>query len=188
MKLLLASLTLAMLIFTGCSQKNPDVDMTVKDGKSTEVNADKKADDLSGMDSTNGTSSDMNKDAAANVVADAIAALESDVNKIYFDFDKYDIRSDMEGQIKSNARLLNSMKAKDFSIKIEGNSDEWGTDEYNYALALKRAKSVKESLATYGVDSSRIMIVSFGESNPACKESNKACWDKNRRAEFKLLP
>jgi peptidoglycan-associated lipoprotein len=63
-----------------------------------------------------------------------------------------------------------------------------GTDEYNYALALKRAKSVKESLATYGVDSSRIMIVSFGESNPACKESNKACWDKNRRAEFKLLP
>ncbi len=130
----------------------------------------------------------MDKDAAANAVADAIAALENDVNKIYFDFDKYDIRPDMEGQVKANARLLNSMKAQDFSIKVEGNSDEWGTDEYNYALALKRAKSVKESLVSFGVDSSRIMIVSFGESNPACKESNKACWDENRRAEFKLLP
>lgn len=188
MKLLLASLTLAMLIFTGCSQKNPDVDMTGKDSKSTEVSADKKADDLSGMDSTNSTSTDMNKEMAANEVAKAIAALENDVNKIYFDFDKYDIRPDMEAKIKSNARLLNTLKAKDFSIKVEGNCDEWGTDEYNYALGLKRAKSVKESLISFGVDSSRIMIVSFGESNPECKDSNKACWDKNRRAEFKLLP
>jgi|LGVF01.2.fsa_nt_gb peptidoglycan-associated lipoprotein len=186
MKLLLASLTLAMLIFTGCSQKNPNVDMTGKDGKSTEVSADKKADDLSGMDSTDTTSTDVVID--ENAVAKAIAALETDVNKIYFDFDKYELRSDMEAKVKSNARLLNAMNAKDFSIKVEGNCDEWGTDEYNYALGLKRAKSVKASLASYGIDEQRIMIVSFGESNPECKESNKSCWDKNRRAEFKLLP
>ena len=188
MKLVLASLTLAMLIFTGCSQKNPDVDMTGKGNKSTEVNADKRADDLSGMDSTNSTSSDMDNKTVANEVAKAIVALENDINKIYFDFDKYDIRPDMEVKIKSNAKLLNAIDTKDFSIKIEGNCDEWGTDEYNYALGLKRAKSVKESLISFGVDTSRIMIVSFGESNPECKGSNKSCWDKNRRAEFKLLP
>ncbi len=192
MKLLLASLTLAMLIFTGCSQKNPDVDMTGKDGtsmeKKTEVNADKKADDLSGMDANNGTSTGMDKNDAATAIAEAIAALENDVNKIYFDFDKYDIRPDMQIAIRSNARLLNSTKARDFSIKVEGNCDEWGTDEYNYALGLKRAKSVKEALVSFGVSPDRIMIVSFGESNPECTDSNKACWDKNRRAEFKLLP
>jgi len=198
MKLLLVSLTLAMLIFTGCSQKNPDVDMTGKDGngKGTEVNANIKADNLSGMDATNGSSTEMDTkasvdtsvDTSANEIAEAIATLENSVNKIYFDFDKYYIRPDMEAQIKSNARLLNAMNAKDFSIKIEGNCDEWGTDEYNYALGLKRAKSVKESLISFGVDAKRIMIVSFGESNPACKESNKDCWNKNRRAEFKLLP
>ncbi len=192
MKLLLASLTLAMLIFTGCSQKNPDVDMTGKDGtsmeKKKEVNADKKADDLSGMDANNGTSTGMDKNAAASAIAEAIAALEKDVNKIYFDFDKYDIRPDMEIEIRSNARLLNATNARDFSIKVEGNCDEWGTDEYNYALGLKRAKSVKEALVSFGVSPERIMIVSFGESNPECTDSNKACWDKNRRAEFKLLP
>lgn len=192
MKLLLASLTLAMLIFTGCSQKNPDVDMTGKDGtsmeKKTEVNADKKADDLSGMDANNGTSTGMDNNDAATAIAEAIAALENDVNKIYFDFDKYDIRPDMQIAIRSNARLLNSTKARDFSIKVEGNCDEWGTDEYNYALGLKRAKSVKEALVSFGVSPDRIMIVSFGESNPECTDSNKACWDKNRRAEFKLLP
>jgi len=194
MKLLIASLTLAMLIFTGCSQKNPDVDMTAKDGKSTEVAkdiaTDKKADNLTGIDSANGTSTEVTKDIAAdaNAIAEAIAALENDINKIYFDFDKYNIREDMESKIRSNARLLNSMNARDFSIKIEGNSDEWGTDEYNYALALKRAKSVKSALVSEGVDAQRIMLVSYGESNPAVNESNKAAWDLNRRAEFKLLP
>jgi peptidoglycan-associated lipoprotein len=183
-----------MLIFTGCSQKNPDVDMTGKDGKSTEVakdmSADKKADNLTGMDALDGTSTDVAKDMAtdADAIAATIAALESSINKIYFDFDKFNIRADMESKIKSNARLLNSMNARDFSIKIEGNSDEWGTDEYNYALALKRAKSVKNAIVSYGVDESRIILVSFGESNPAVNESNRAAWALNRRVEFKLLP
>jgi len=195
MKLLLTSLTLAMLVFTGCSQKNPDVDMTSKDVKSkdTQMNADKKANDLSGMDANNATNNSMNQNNMntednANKISQMIASLENSTNKIYFDFDKYNIREDMESEVKSNARLLNSMNARDFSIKIEGNSDEWGTDEYNYALGLKRAKSVKESLASYGVSKDRVMIVSFGESNPTCTDSNKACWAENRRAEFKLLP
>lgn len=184
-KILLASLTIAMLVLSGCSQKNPEVDMT--DTKSsTEVNtADTKADNLSGMDANNMNS--VSTDAATSVEK-AILALESKVNKIYFDFDKYDVRPDMLAKIEANAALLNAVDSKNFSIKVEGNCDEWGTDEYNYALGLKRAKSVKEALATFGVSSDRIMIVSYGESNPTCKESNKACWDENRRAEFKLLP
>ena len=142
------------------------------------------------MDALDGTSTDVAKDMAtdADAIAATIAALESSINKIYFDFDKFNIRADMEPKIKSNARLLNSMNARDFSIKIEGNSDEWGTDEYNYALALKRAKSVKNAIVSYGVDESRIILVSFGESNPAVNESNRAAWALNRRVEFKLLP
>ncbi len=191
MKLLIASLTLAVAVFTGCSQKNPNVDMTSSNGAMTgsQMQADKRADDLSGMDMSSSTS--MQNDSAVDsqdAIAKAIAALEDSVNKIYFNFDKYDIRPDMQSKIKSNARLLNEMNSKDFSIKVEGNCDEWGTDEYNYALGLKRAKSTKDSLISYGVNESRIMIVSFGESNPECKNSDKACWDKNRRAEFKILP
>jgi peptidoglycan-associated lipoprotein len=184
-KLLLASLTIAMLVLSGCSQKNPEVDMTEKKADTEMKAADKKADDISGMDSNKMDTAE--KD-AANAVEKAIAALESQVNKVYFDFDKYDIRADMKANVVANAAILNSMDAKSFSIKVEGNCDEWGTDEYNYALGLKRAKSVKEELATLGVASERVMIVSYGESNPTCTEKNKACWDKNRRAEFKLLP
>lgn len=184
-KLLLASTVLAMLLFTGCSQKNPDVDMSGKDGSSSSQVADKKANDISGMDSNN---MDSNAKNAQNAVEQAIAMLEGKVQTVYFDFDKYDIRSDMQPVVQTNADVLSSNEAKDFSIKVEGNCDEWGTDEYNYALGLKRAKSVKDAIVSMGVSADRVMVVSFGESNPTCKESNKSCWDKNRRAEFKLLP
>jgi len=73
------------------------------------------------------------------------------------------------------------------TIKIEGNSDEWGTDEYNYALGLKRAKAVKDSLVMDGIAAQGISVVSFGESNPVCSEKNSACWQKNRRSEHKLV-
>jgi peptidoglycan-associated lipoprotein len=183
-RLLLASLMMAMLILSGCSQKNPEVDMT-NSSKSGVQTADKKAEDLSGVDANNVDSS---AGATKSEVEKAIAMLESKVNKIYFDFDKYNIRADMKPVVEANAALLNSDEAKNFSIKVEGNCDEWGTDEYNYALGLKRAKSVKEALVALGVDEGRIMIVSYGESNPVCSEKSKSCWDKNRRAEFKLLP
>ena len=187
-KLMLASLTLAMLIFSGCSQKNPEVDATMGNKAKNEMStADKKADDISGMDSNKMNTDGMKKD-VVNDVEKIIAALEANINIIYFDFDKYDIRAGMNSKVAENANILNAMDAKNFSVKVEGNSDEWGTDEYNYALGLKRAKSVKEALVSYGVSKDRIMMVSYGESNPACKDSNKACWDKNRRAEFKLLP
>lgn len=184
-KMLLLGLTVAALVFSGCSQKNPEVDMTKKDYTDVST-ADKKASDISGMDKNNMDSNAMQKQTPDT--ASVIAIMEGKVNKIYFDFDKYNIREDMKAKIEMNAGLLNTDEAKSFSVKVEGNADEWGTDEYNYALGLKRAKSVKDSLGAQGISTDRIMLVSYGESNPACKESNKACWDQNRRVEFKLLP
>lgn len=180
-KIALTGLAIAMLVFSGCSQKNPEVDMN-KDSSSVST-ADKKASDISGMDANN-----MDAKGVESTVASTIAALEAKTNAVFFDFDKYNVRADMQPVVDTNAQLFNAEDAKAFSIKVEGNCDEWGTDEYNYALGLKRAKSVKDGLIAQGVASERVMIVSYGESNPTCKESNKACWDKNRRADFKLLP
>jgi len=73
-------------------------------------------------------------------------------------------------------------------IKLEGNCDEWGTDEYNYALGLKRAKTAKDALVADGVDAQKIIMVSFGESNPICTQKNTTCWKMNRRVDYRLLP
>jgi peptidoglycan-associated lipoprotein len=181
--LVVASLTVLMLVFTGCSQKSPQVDMT-ESTSTAPSSVDSKVDDISGMDATKVDSAT----SEAERVAQLIAEMEANARKVFFDFDKYEIRSDMQPVIEANAALFKGVEASGLSIKIEGNCDEWGTDEYNYALGLKRAKSVKDALVAQGVPSDRIMVVSFGESNPACNESNKECWSENRRAEFKLLP
>jgi peptidoglycan-associated lipoprotein len=85
--------------------------------------------------------------------------------------------------MNTNTKLAMSTSSQ---IKIEGNCDEFGTDEYNYALGLKRAKAVKDSLAAQGVSTGKTVIVSFGESSPVCTEPNDTCYDRNRRVDIRL--
>jgi len=185
-KMVLASIGVAVLLFTGCSQKNPNVDMTTKNQK-MEKTSNMNQNASSTMDANN-----MDADTMARQKADATKMLISDLEKnlksVYFDFDKYNIKPTMQPVVQDDSGLLNSDKAQNLSIKIEGNCDEWGTDEYNYALGLKRAKAVKNELSTQGIDANRMMIISYGKSNPVCNDHTKACWSQNRRADLKLLP
>lgn len=103
---------------------------------------------------------------------------------IYFDFDKFDIRADMIANINEAALI---MKNNNYRIRIGGNTDEWGTDEYNYALGLRRSNSVKNALVAKGVQANRILSVSYGESRPSCTDGNPQCWAQNRRATFEIL-
>jgi peptidoglycan-associated lipoprotein len=116
-----------------------------------------------------------------------MSGLESQMESVNFDFDKFNIRPDMEDRIKNNAGLANGA-ALSYMIKLEGNCDEWGSDEYNFALGLRRANATKSALLNEGVEEKRITMVSYGESNPICSDKTKNCWAKNRRVDFKLLP
>jgi len=180
----------ALFIFSGCSQKEPEVDMT----KTTAVPVESSGEMLE-TSADNGVNSVVGSEEVSDITAlpedtrkSKIKSLEAKAQKIYFDFDKYNIRPDQQENLDADAELFKSDIAKDLTIKIEGNCDEWGTDEYNYALGLKRAKSVRDALSVKGIDISRMVMVSYGESNPVCTEHTKECWAKNRRVEFELLP
>jgi len=103
---------------------------------------------------------------------------------LYFDFDSYGISDTMSATVEKNAKVAKGHGAN--KIKIEGNCDEFGTDEYNYALGLKRAKAVKDALVMQGVPASRLKLVSYGESNPACSAQTDACYAQNRRVDLRL--
>jgi len=186
--LLYASTLTAMLVFTGCGGTEPTVD----DGSANANNQTEEInivdeDSAAGQDS--GISSSTDLDAGATT----LEAIEAKISPIYFGFDKYKLTDEDIDTLRQNVELVkNDTEAADladkYSLKLEGNCDEWGSDEYNFALGLKRAQAVKAELINDGVAAEKITTVSYGSSNPVCTEKTQECWSKNRRVDFKLLP
>jgi len=69
-------------------------------------------------------------------------------------------------------------------VLIEGHADERGTNEYNLALAERRAEVTRDYLVDLGIDRTRITIVSKGKEQPFCRDQNEGCWHQNRRGHF----
>ncbi|MBI1909609.1 MAG: peptidoglycan-associated lipoprotein Pal [Deltaproteobacteria bacterium] len=112
----------------------------------------------------------------------AAAAAKAELQRIHFDYDKSDIKSESRGTLEGNANWLKKNKGSD--VVIEGHCDERGSDEYNIALGHRRANSAKNYLVSLGVEAKRMTSKSYGEEKPLEKCSNESCWSKNRRAEF----
>lgn len=110
--------------------------------------------------------------------------IKSIFQPIYFDFDKYNIKTSEYGKLKAIAEYLKNNPA--VSILIEGHCDERGTDEYNLVLGEKRALSTRNFLVALGISPKRLYTISYGESRPADPGHNEEAWAKNRRAEFKI--
>lgn len=100
-------------------------------------------------------------------------------DRVFFDFDRYDVRPDGMATLQRQAQFLNSHP--ELMVRIEGHCDERGTREYNLALGDRRANSVREALVGMGVDRSRLSTISYGKDKPECPDSSEACWAKNRR-------
>lgn len=107
------------------------------------------------------------------------------VATIYFDYDKADIRSDARDILSSNGRSLTEHPTA--TIRIEGNCDERGTEQYNLALGERRANAARDYLVNYGINASRITTISYGEERPAAQGHDESAWSKNRRADFAII-
>jgi peptidoglycan-associated lipoprotein len=101
---------------------------------------------------------------------------------VFFDFDKYNIKQEYKSILTKNAEML--LNNPDVTLLIEGHCDERGTNEYNIALGEKRAKSIIDFYITYGVDSGRLSMISYGEERPFAVGSSEEAWAKNRRAHM----
>jgi len=167
---LLALTTVIALFLSGCGQTAPDLNGSNNNIFDTNAIS---GDTVSIDESNYGNESS----GSYNSSADGFRS-------VYFDFGDYTISSEMENAMNNNIKVAMSSSSK---IKIEGNCDEFGTDEYNYALGLKRAKAVKDSLVSQGIASDKTVIVSFGESSPVCTEPNDSCYDRNRRVDLRLV-
>jgi peptidoglycan-associated lipoprotein len=123
----------------------------------------------------------------AEVVAPTISEgrTHSPMLPIYFDYDSSSIRGDQRARIEKNAAFLRDNPQ--VTIRVEGNCDERGTNEYNMGLGERRAMSAKNYLVNLGIAANRINTVSYGEEKPLATESNENAWTQNRRDDFLIV-
>lgn len=108
-----------------------------------------------------------------------------EMQTIYFEFDRADIRPDQLDNIDHNLRYL--LEHPRDKVYIIGHCDERGTVEYNFNLGERRAIEVKDYFIRNGVDAGRIGVLSRGEEEPVALGHNEDAWIKNRRAEFRRV-
>ncbi|HEY3740833.1 MAG TPA: OmpA family protein, partial [Bryobacteraceae bacterium] len=103
-----------------------------------------------------------------------------------FDYNKATIRPDATKALETDVSAIRDILARypQQKVRIEGNADERGSDEYNMALGDKRAEATKEFLTGLGVSGAQLDVISYGKQRPVCTDHTEDCWQKNRRAHL----
>ena len=120
--------------------------------------------------------------AAQERLAQARSTIEE---RIHFDFDRSDILADDKSILDAKLPILRANP--NMRIRIEGNCDDRGSEEYNLALGQRRAAAAKRYLTDFGIDAGRIDIISYGHEKPMCTQDSEDCWSQNRRDEFVII-
>jgi peptidoglycan-associated lipoprotein len=127
-----------------------------------------------------------NKNAATDAMANAATpGSQQDFvvnvgDRVFFETDQTGLTAQGQATLDKQAQWLNRYPR--YSFVIEGNADERGTREYNFALGARRAETVRNYLAARGVAGNRMRTISYGKERPVAVCNDISCWSQNRRA------
>lgn len=105
-------------------------------------------------------------------------------SSLLFDVDSYTLRGETKDELEDLAGVL--QKYEDTKILFAGHTDNTGPADYNQELSEKRAKSVAQYTSFLGVDSNRMTIIGYGETDPVATNETKAGRQENRRVEIAI--
>jgi peptidoglycan-associated lipoprotein len=112
--------------------------------------------------------------------ADLDKALEQLRNvSVFFEFDSATLTKDAQERLTAVAGILG--QHPELKVRIEGNADERGSEQYNLALGQRRADAAKKYLDKLGVKSEQITAISFGAEKPKNPGHDEEAWKQNRR-------
>jgi peptidoglycan-associated lipoprotein len=107
----------------------------------------------------------------------------SQKRSVFFALDQYLINGEYRSLVEAHAKYLAGNPSQ--KIRIEGNTDEQGSREYNLALGQKRAQAVMTAMTLLGVKENQIEAVSWGKEKPKAEGHDESAWAQNRRADIK---
>ena len=100
----------------------------------------------------------------------------------YYPFDVYVVQEADKPVVQAHAKYLSEHANR--KVRLEGNCDERGSNEYNLGLGQRRADGVKKMLEVGGASDRQIETVSYGEENPRLACHEEKCWKENRRTDL----
>ena len=129
-------------------------------------------------------------DAEEKIKENEIGDVQVDLEKIFFDFNKWDIRDDAAATLTTLVDLMK--KYPEMEVEVSAHTDARGPDEYNLNLSKKRAESTLDYLVSQGIEKDRLKSIGYGEMQPLNKCVKEGIctdqeYDINRRCEFTLL-
>ncbi|HXL96794.1 MAG TPA: peptidoglycan-associated lipoprotein Pal [Steroidobacteraceae bacterium] len=173
--LLILIAVLGVSLAAGCSSKKPRPTATSTNSAVPADQSQTAGADASSAGVVGGT--------GAGVAGPSGAQLQN--RTIYFDFDSSEVKADYNGLVAAHARYLGSNPS--IRVRLEGNTDERGSREYNIGLGERRAQSVRRALTLQGVTDAQITTVSYGEERPAVTGHTEEAWARNRRVDIVYL-
>lgn len=101
---------------------------------------------------------------------------------VFHSFNSDAVQSESTAIVQAHAKYLADNPGR--KVRLEGNTDERGSSEYNLALGQRRANGIKKMLILGGADANQVEAVSFGEEKPKATAHNESAWSQNRRTDI----
>ena len=101
-------------------------------------------------------------------------------DRVFFESDSSELTPQSIATLDKQAQWLGRYNR--YAFTVEGHADERGTREYNIALGARRAQTVRDHLASRGVQVQRMRTISYGKERPVAVCNDISCWSQNRRA------
>ncbi len=107
------------------------------------------------------------------------------LNNLFFEMSSFEIMPDSYGELARISQIL--QENVNIIAKIEGHTDNVGSDENNQTLSENRGKAVTDYLIQLGATPKQLQYEGFGESKPIKSNNTKSGRKQNRRVEFKII-
>jgi peptidoglycan-associated lipoprotein len=101
-------------------------------------------------------------------------------DRVFFESDQSDLTPQSRATLDKQVQWL--QQYSQYTFTVEGHADERGTREYNIALGARRSQTVREYLASRGINPQRMRTISYGKERPVAVCNDISCWSQNRRA------
>jgi len=104
---------------------------------------------------------------------------------VFFEFDSSTLTSEAKDKLSAVGTVL---AYPDLKVRIEGNCDERGSEQYNLALGQRRADAAKRYLTSMGAHDRQLTAISFGDQKPKAAGHDEEAWRQNRRDDLTAIP